>query len=324
MSTRISSFILAIMIATGSGRVATAQSKNDIEIGQAVASNSKLTEVERKVQEIVQRHGHQTEAAIWLSGATGSAWIEHQATARMPSASAIKTFFLVEFFADRKDALDAPVPGADAILDDDSHPAIAHFTADQREDIRKTLKGKSAREIGKIMMGSAPASNVAYNAAASLITAVLGGPEGLTRRIHDRDPAFATVYVRRYMLRDRKENGDNEMTARAIAELYRKLATQSLKGMSDDTTAAVRNAIIREGTAKSGFEFVKSGALDTDPLTRVEAGWKESHDGAGPVVFVVMLWQPKPGEGQARKEAGTALGATCVEIRRILTQPISE
>jgi hypothetical protein len=114
------------------------------------------------------------------------------------------------------------------------------------------------------------------------------------------------------------------MTARAIAELYRKLATQSLKGMSDDTTAAVRNAIIREGTAKSGFEFVKSGALDTDPLTRVEAGWKESHDGAGPVVFVVMLWQPKPGEGQARKEAGTALGATCVEIRRILTQPISE
>jgi hypothetical protein len=50
------------------------------------------------------------------------------------------------------------------------------------------------------MMGTAPASNVVYNAAANVVTAVLGGPEALTALIRKRDAAFAMVSARRYML----------------------------------------------------------------------------------------------------------------------------
>ncbi len=284
-------------------------------------SKTDSARVEAAIDEILKRNGHGATAAVWLGGIDGAAWVERTAFEIMPSASAIKTFFLVELFAAHGTDLDAPLPGADAVLADDAHPAISHFTADQKQDIRRTLGGKSTRKIGEIMMGSAPASNVAYNAAANLVTACLGGPAELTRRIQARDPAFSTVYVRRYMLRDRKTDGDNETTAAALASLYRMLAARKLPGIEANTADAIRNAIVRKGKPADGFEYVKTGALDSDPLIRVEAGWKEAPGNPRPVVFVVMLRQPRPGDGQSRAEAGKVLAENCSAIQRILLKP---
>lgn len=290
--------------------------------GDSKSSTKKpnLVSIESGIDAILKRHGHEVEAAVWVGGVEGKPYFERNANQIMPSASAIKTFFLVEFFASRKDALNAPVAAADTILADDSHPAISHFTADQKQDIRKTLAGRSAREIGEIMMGKAPASNVAYNAAANVITAVMGGPERLTASIQARDPAFSKVFVRRYMLRDRNEQGDNEASAEALSTLYRNLANGSLNRIEPKTLDAIRNAVIRTGNSTEGFEYMKTGALNSDPLTRVEAGWKEPAQGKEPIVFVVMLRQSRPGTGQTRDDAGKALAAACTSIRKMLLE----
>lgn len=290
--------------------------------GDSKAGTTKphLVSIESRIDAVSKRQRSEVQAAIWVGGVEGEPHFERNPNVIMPSASAIKTFFLAEFFASHKDALDAPVASADTVLADDSHPAISHFTADQKQDIRKTLAGRSAREIGEIMMGKSPASNIAYNAAANVITAVMGGPERLTATIQARDPAFSKVFVRRYMLRDRNVKGDNETTAAALAVLYRKLATRSLNGIEPKTMDAIRNAMIRTGNITAGFEYMKTGALDSDPLTRVEAGWKELPAAAEPVVFVVMLRQPKPSESQPRAEAGKALGEACTSIRKTLLE----
>ena len=323
MSIRIHFAVLAltfIFIASFHSPDTSAQSHSVRSDAKAGHSKSKPDDTETRIREILNRHGHEVQAAVWLGGVDRLPFIERNANVIMPSASAIKTFFLVEFFASHKDSLDAPVPAADKVLADDAHPAISHFTADQKQDIRKTLAGRSARELGEIMMGKAPASNVAYNAAANVIMAVSGGPERLTARIQARDPAFSKVFVRRYMLRDRNEHGDNETTAAALAALYRNLANKSLNEIEPGTIVAIRNAIIRTGSTATGFAYMKTGALDSDPLTRVEAGWKEASDGTEPVVFVVMLKQPKPGENKPRAEAGKALAATCTSIRKTLLE----
>lgn len=287
-------------------------------------SKMKLAETKAGIDDTLRQIGQGVEAAIWFGEVAGMARIERHAFETMPSASAIKTFFLVEFFASHKDTLDGPVSAADTVLADDAHPAIAHFTAEQKQDIRKTLAGRSARALGEIMMGKAPASNVAYNAAANVIIAVMGGPQRLTDRIKARDPAFSKVFVRRYMLRDRNEHGDNETTAAALAALYRNLAARRLNGVEPKTVDAIRNAIIRTGNSTVGFEYIKTGALDSDPLTRVEAGWKEPPAGAETVVFVVMLRQPNPGRNQPRGEAGKALAAGCTSIRKALLEKAGE
>jgi hypothetical protein len=51
--------------------------------------------------------------------------------------------------------------------------------------------------------------------------------------------------------------------------------------------------------------FQKGGALDSEPVTRVEAGFREGPDGA--IVHVVMLTWPGVPAGE-RAEAGQRLG----------------
>lgn len=262
------------------------------------------------------------EVSIWFGSIKGQLWHAQYEMRDMPSASAIKTFYLVELFVEHRDSLDKPLPGAEAVLMDDLHPAISHFSTDQKQDIRKTLRGKSVRELGKIMMGSAPASNAAYNAAANVITACLGGAEALTQRIQKRDPAFDHVFVRRYMLRDRNENGDNETTAHSLAMLYQMLAQRALPGVDRNTVEAIRSAMVRKGNPQAGFVYMKDGALNSDPLSRVQAGWKEFSDGSDPLIFVVMIRQMKPQQGVTREAAGDALDRACSEIQKKLISSV--
>ncbi len=234
------------------------------------------------------------DVTAWIGDAKGRTFFERGARDVMPTASAIKAFYLVEFFAKHADRLDEPLPKAKDHLTDD-HPAVSHFAPDVRDEIRKELTTASVRRIGLIMQGT-DVSNAIYNAAANLVTADLGGPEKLTDLIHARDPRFRTVAVRRYMLRDRTMPGDNEATADAFAALHQALSTRKLNGISDGVMTAVHEVLRRPGSNPPFF--YKDGALGSNPLTSVRAGWKETP--AGPMIFVVMCRQPirKPASSQ--------------------------
>ncbi len=258
-----------------------------------VAARFDQAAVSKGIAALLKEHGEGVVANLWLSGDSGKAWFELSADQPAATASAIKTFYLVELFASYRGKLDTPLPGADAVLENDEHPAISHFSSEQRAEIRRGLGAASVRRVGEVMMGKAPASNAVYNAAANLTTAVLGGPELLTTLIRDRDPAFARVSVRRYMLRDRKNPGDNEAPAAAVAALYQRLASRALTGIDGETMRAIREAMIKEDIDNLGTRFSKAGNLNSDPATEVRAGWWETARGS--LIYVVMLRQPTAG-----------------------------
>lgn len=271
----------------------------------------------REVDRVLEAHGEGIAASLWLGGAAGPAWFARETSTPRPTASAIKTFYLVELFDTAAGTLDRPLEGVAPVLADDAHPAISHFTPLQREDIRRELGGASARRIGLVMMGTAPASNAVYNAAANVTTAVRGGPEALTARIHRRDPAFAGVAARRYMLRDRKEHGDNESPADALAALYQKLAAGTLAGLDAATLEAIRAALRRGDDPVLGAHFAKDGNLPSDPMAEVRAGWYETT--AGPRIYVVMAAQPAPGPA-GREASSQRLSRTATALRDALVR----
>jgi hypothetical protein len=271
----------------------------------------------REVDRLLEAHGEGIAASLWLGGATGPAWFARNESAPRPTASAIKTFYLVELFDTAAKGLDRPLDGVAPVLGEDTHAAISHFTPVQRDDIRRELGGASARRLGLVMMGTAPASNEVYNAAANVTTAVLGGPEALTARIHRRDPAFAGVAARRYMLRDRKEHGDNEAPATALAALYQKLASGTLAGIDGATLEAIRAALRRTDEPVLGPHYAKDGNLPSDPLAEVRAGWYET--AAGPRIYVVMTTQPAPGTA-GREASSQRLAQTATALRDALVR----
>ncbi len=266
------------------------------------------TALAKQVDGLLREHGDGVVASLWLGGERGSPWFATSAATPRATASAIKTFYLVELFAVYANRLDEPLPGVASVFAGDTHPAISHFSPAQRDEIRNALRGASVRRIGAVMMGTEAASNVVYNAAANLTAAALGGPEALTARIHARDGAFAAVAARRYMLRDRKERGDNEASADALAALYQRLASRQLPGVDATTIDAIRGAMRRADDPVLGRHFDKSGNLASDPLAEVRAGWYET--AKGPLVYVVMTTQPVPGsagrEASSQRLAGTA------------------
>lgn len=271
-----------------------AMAATEVLAGEAAADGTAKTSndpaLDQAIDKLVKQHGPGTQFSIWLGSPDGKAWHVRNAAAIRPTASAIKAYYLVVLFDRYKDQLDEELPGTAKILGDDNHPAISHFTAEQREEIRRDLKGATVRRVGDVMIGKTKVSNAVYNAAANLVTAVLGGPEALTQSIRNLDPAFQSVSARRYMLRDRTDPGDNEATAAAFAVLYQRLATGRLSGIDGDALSAVRSTLLWEKDPQRGTRYGKAGSLNSDPLTRVRAGWWETAQ--GPFVYVVMVEQP--------------------------------
>ncbi|AGA31178.1 serine hydrolase [Singulisphaera acidiphila] len=281
-------------------------------LGLAGALTARLDreKLDQDVRKILADHGGPIRAGLWIGGPVGEALYASGPTAILPTASAIKTAFLIELFARHAGTLDDSPPGLDLILQDD-HPAVAHFTPAQRDEIREGLKGASVRRIGGVMMGSVPASNIVYNAAANVATALLGGPEGLTQAIHDRDPAFAPIMVRRYMLADRRAKGDNEATPTALAAVLQRLAARKVPGLDAATVEAIRRAVLAQDEPNLGRHFWKNGDLASDPITQVESGWYETEDRT--IVYTVMVAQPDAGS-QPRDEAHHHLGETAKRL----------
>jgi hypothetical protein len=286
-------------------------------VNGAAAPGIDVPAVDIVVRTILEAHGDGVVAGLWVGGQVGPAWYSWEPHAVRPTASAIKTSFLLELFDKYADTLDQPPPELDDVLAD-LHPAVAHFSAAQREEIRKGLAGASVRRLGGVMMGSVAASNLVYNAAANVVTALLGGPEALTRAVRARDAAFAPIAVRRYMLAPRDVSGDNEGTPAALAAVLQHLASGTLPGVEEKTITSLRQAVLTkdEYLGLGGTHHVKEGALDSDPLTRVHSGWWRT-PGGSVVVYVVMTAQPGPGP-RPRAEAGSRLAATAAKLTRLV------
>ncbi len=233
--------------------------------------------------------------SVWIGPADGDALYEKSAGVPRPAASSIKTAYLVEFFSDRAETLDEPVPGAAEVVGDPEHPAITHFDPETQAEIREHLATTNARTVGHHMIRGTGVSNAVYNAAANLVTAFLGGPPELTGRIHARHPDFAGIHSRRYMLAARDVTGDNEATAASLAAVLAAIARGDVPGLSPETHDAMRDILFLEEN-ELGRHFYKGGSLNSNPITRVLSGyWESPGEPAGrQLVYVFMAEIPGP------------------------------
>jgi hypothetical protein len=271
---------------------------------------------EKAVRVILAKHGGRARTSLWVGGPTGAPYYASGPGETLPTASAIKTAILVELFANFAGSLlDQPPQGLNVILRDD-HPAIVHFSPQQRDEVRKSLAGVTVRRLGGIMMGSVPATNIVYNAAANVAIALLGGPEEASRAIHSRDPAFASIAVRRYMLADRKATGDNVATPAALAAVLQRLASRRIPGIAEATMEDTRNAMLAKDVPRPGRLFVKDGDLASDPITCVRSGWSEEPGGRA-IIYVVMIAQDEP-DARTRDESHQTLAATAGRLAETL------
>lgn len=291
-----------------------------------------------QVAAVVASLGPTARAAVWFGTRDGEALLAWNADTPMPAASAIKAAYLIEAFAAQADAgpsfvaipnavpaltdlplappasLDAPLPGADAVLADARHPAVAHFTPAQRATALRLLGGQSTHRVCEAMISSKGVDNATYNVAANLVTARFGGPAALTQRLHARDPRFAGLQVRRYMLADRAANGDNTATAAALAAVHQTLARGRVPGMATATVMACRR-VLADGEDDAGRAvFRKDGALDSAPSTRTRAGWRQGADGTR--VFAILLADERAGAA-----VGTRLDDAAQRIEALLFAP---
>ncbi len=210
--------------------------------------------------------------SIWIGTAGGAALYDEAPDVPRPAASSIKTAYLVEFFSDRADALDEPVPDAVEVVGNPEHPAIVHFDADTQAEIKEHLETADARTVGRHMIRGTGVSNPVYNAAANLVTAFLGGPPELTARIKARHPDYAGIDSRRYMLAARDVTGDNTATAGSLAAVLSAVARGDVPGVSPETHEAMRDILFLEDTG-GGRHFYKGGSLNSNPITRVLSGY---------------------------------------------------
>lgn len=272
-------------------------------------------ELDTEVHAVLAPLGPGVRAAVWL-GAPGAppsyAW---NGDLPMPTASAIKAAYLVELFAEHTDALDAPFPDAGALLADADHPAVRDYRPAQRAAAAQALGKASVRQVAEAMITGKGVDNATYNLAANLVTARCGGPAWLQARLHGRDPAWQGLWVRRYMLASRTEHGDNEATARALAAVHGALAAGRVPGVADGAVQAARQVLAQADDHAGRHRFGKGGALDSDPVTRVRAGWREGPTGT--VVHVVMLAQDGVAAGE-QAAAGQRLGEAAREIEERL------
>jgi hypothetical protein len=293
-------------------------------IALVLASSTARADFERvdeAVDKALAEQGGAVRAALWVGGPSGARYTR-DAGATLPTASAVKTAILIELFGKFAGSLDGTPEGLEAILKDE-HPAIAHFTPEGRDEVRKGLAGASVRKIGGVMMGSVAASNLVYNAAANVAIALLGGPEGATKAIRDRDPAFAPIAVRRYMLADRKARGDNEATAEALAAVLQRLAARKVNGLGADSIEDIRKTVLAKDDPKRGHHFLKDGDLASAPITVVRSGWYEPATGGPAVVYIVMLARPDSGATSA-DEAHRKLSEAGARLRDVLVDAVGD
>lgn len=267
-----------------------------------------------RVEARIAAHGEPVRVAMWIGDADGRARVARRANESLPAASAIKTAFLVELFAAHAGRLDQPAFAPGTFTNEWNRHFAAQLGAERLAALGRRLAAASVRTLGVWMVRARGVDNLTYNAAANAVLERFGGPAGMTQAIHARDPGFAGIVVRRAMLAPRAE-GDNVASAASLAAVLGRIARGALPGVDDDTGRALRAVLRVEDDAVRGAHFAKGGSLDSDPITRVVAGWYE-RDGTA-TVYVVMAAQPVAGSA-APGAAGRRLQELVVALREIV------
>lgn len=260
--------------------------------------------------------GRGVQAAVWLSAPGQEPVVAFDEDEPMPCASSIKAAFLVELFAENAAALDAPFPLAEALPEGPRSPAVAHLPESDYRTALPLLQGASVRRIGEVMIRGDGVDNTTYNIAANVVIAHFGGPEWLRVALLARAPSWRGLSVRRWMLADRLANGDNTATARSLAAVHGMLALGAVPGVDPRAVAAAREVLAAGRDEAGRAVFRKDGDLDSDPVTRVHAGWREGP--GGPFVFVVMLREV----GRSGPEAGERLAREATKLERLLVDGV--
>jgi hypothetical protein len=202
-----------------------------------------------------------------------------------PAASAIKTAIALVLLADRETVLNEQPTGVELLLRAGVHPAFRGFSADELDDARVALVGKTHLDLARVMMGRTGAANDVYNAACNILMIKLGGPRAIETRLHALDPAFRGLRVDHYML-TWNGDGDNRATPRALVALYRDIARGEVPGLDEERAKLLRDLVRESGDGSPGSLYEKPGTLYPRPMARVHAGYVER--GAGDLVFAVM------------------------------------
>lgn len=266
---------------------------------------------------------HNRRLSVWLGNADGAALYRWQAETPRGAASAIKTAYLVEWFATHAGSLDKPLPEVAELLQNPNHPAIEHFDGPTQGEIQRDLSNATVRTLGYHMIQGRGVSNAVYNAAANVITALLGGPDGLTARIRERLDGTGQMTVRRYMLADRNVTGDNTMTAASLGHVLQQIADRRISGLGSAPLESARRVLEVAPSKWLGRHFYKSGSLDSEPQVRIRSGWFEQDDRC--LVYVVMAQQTRPASGPsaAGEEMGEAVAALTDKLIEAIQAPIT-
>lgn len=274
-----------------------------------------------EVEALVAKHGNGVQAAVWLADRDGRVLFARDAEALRPTASAIKVPLLVELLARCADKPAPKLTRSAQIVDSVAHPAMKPFPAPAHAEIQTRLRNADVDTAAATMIRGDGVANATYNAAANLVIAELGGPQGADQALAARWPGAPEIRVRRYMLAPRDEFGDNEASARALGKVWLALLRQEIPGADQALATRARAVLAVAPDAKYGAHFCKHGALDSLPLARVLSGAYER--GERGLVYVVMLSQPALPEGTTPADEGKRLEQTAAAIRDLLLEKLA-
>jgi len=253
---------------------------------------SDLTSLPQEIEACRLANYPGTSVAFWAeSSEYGS--ISVGADEIRPAASTIKIFILLAAYLEFRDVWDEIPQGLPNILryEEGSRDPLSMMDVTTRETVRRELWGMTYEELAGTMMGrnESQISNASYNAAASIIIFLLGGPEACTVAIRAMDPEFSTARVGRYMLARRTPGNDNVSSIRALAAACRLICTKEIPGLDEAGCHEVADCF-QEQSFHGLADYQKHGHLSEAPSVNAWVGWLDQDDGYSIYCVSVILW----------------------------------
>jgi hypothetical protein len=163
--------------------------------------------------------------------------------------------------------------------------------ASARETVRSELGGMTYRQLAETMMGrnQADISNASYNAAASILIFLLGGPEECTAAVRSIHPDFSSVRVSRYMLAARTPESDNVASVRSLATACRLVCNGGIPGVDEAGCVEIADCL-QEQSFQGLANYQKHGHLSEAPSVNAWVGWLDQDDDYSIYCVSVILW----------------------------------
>jgi hypothetical protein len=267
-----------------------------IAAGSTAVSGSILEELASLPDEIeAYRSSHHpaTSVAFWAESSRFGC-ISEGADEIRPAASTIKVFILIAAFLRFHEVWDE-VPGElpDILLcEEGSRDPLEMMAASTRETVQGELWGMTYAQLAESMMGrnQADIGNSSYNAAASIIIFLLGGPGECTAAVRAIHTDFSSVRIGRYMLAQRTPENDNVASIRSLATACRLICAGEIPGIDEADCQEVSDCF-QEQSFHGLANYQKHGHLSEAPSVNAWVGWLDQDENDYSIYCVsVILW----------------------------------